>query len=108
MFFAFLTFFYSRKKRIKRNYNRKLFKKRAKRKRSWKKLGVLHITFKRRNVFFNLSTQFFQTLFLTTVRKQGFLGRRRQEYISIYSTMRIVKRKFKRYKLKKLSVIYNG
>ena len=48
----------------------------------------LYITFKKRNAFFNLSLSGGQTIKLTTLRKEGYVGRRRLEYTSLFSVMR--------------------
>lgn len=105
-YFTLIRFYRGRRARLKRHYKNRLFKK--KRRKTKNSLGVLHVSFKKRNVFFNLSNQFFKTLYLTTLRKQGFLGRRRQEYLSIWSTVQMIKQKIKRFKLQTLALVYTG
>lgn len=105
MYTKFKSYIFFRLKRLNRKIKALVKRKKIKK---VKNFGILHITFKKRNIFFNLSSFKSKTLFLTTVRKEGFIGRRRREYISIYSTIRIIKKKFKRYKLKKLAVLYSG
>jgi hypothetical protein len=72
------------------------------------KRGFLYVTFARRNTFFNLADHTHKTKQLTTVRREGFLGRRRADYTSIFSTARIVKQKFKYLNFSRISVIYKG
>lgn len=72
------------------------------------KKGFLYVTFARRNTFFNLADHKSRTLYLTTVRREGFLGRRRSAYTSIFSTSRIVKQKIKLLKLSSIAVVYKG
>ena len=72
------------------------------------KKGFLYVTFARRNTFFNLADYKSRTLYLTTVRREGFLGRRRSAYTSIFSTSRIVKQRIKLLKLSSIAVVYKG
>ena len=85
------------KKRIKKKSKKKL-----------KNLGLLYVTFSKRNTFFNLTDSYSKTLNLITVRREGFLGRRRTEYTSIFSTSRSIKQKFKPFKLDSIALIYKG
>ena len=70
--------------------------------------GKLHITFTKRNMFLNLTTFHNKSLLVTTLRKLGFLGRRRREYLSVYSAVRLVKQNLRKYKIQKLAIIYKG
>lgn len=88
----------------KKNYKSKLIKKELKH----KDLGILHITFTKRNAFINLSTHNYNTILLTTLRREGFLGRRRQEYVSLFTTIRVVKKKLSKFKFKRLALVYSG
>jgi hypothetical protein len=85
---------------------RKLNKKYLRRK--YKKKGYLHITFSRRNMFINLALNKKKTLFVNTLRRLGFLGRRRREYTSIFGAIRIIRKNIKKYKIKRLVLIYRG
>ena len=82
-------------------------RKQRKRKRNTK-LSYLAITFSKRNMFLNLSNHKRNTILLTTIRKEGFFGRRRTEYTSIFSTVRTVKQSFRKHKIRKLALIYKG
>jgi len=73
-----------------------------------KKHGLLYVTFSKRNTFFNLTDSKSRTLNLVTVRREGFLGRRRTEYTSVFSTSRIIKQKFKAFKLDNIALVYKG
>jgi ribosomal protein S11 len=68
----------------------------------------LNITFRKKNIFFNLTTPNGNSTYITTTRRQGYKGRRLVEYSSIYSTSRLVRNIIKRYKKKKLAIFYNG
>jgi hypothetical protein len=70
--------------------------------------GILYVTFSKRNMFLNLSTFDNKSLLLTTLRKEGFSGRRRKEYISIFTVVRIIKQNLRKYKIKRLALIYRG
>jgi ribosomal protein S11 len=44
----------------------------------------------------------------TTLRKEGFFGRRRQQYVSIYDTIRFIKRLMRKVEINTIGLIYNG
>jgi ribosomal protein S11 len=72
---------------------------------------LLNITFKKRNTFFNVSQNFGKTIYLTSVRKEGYVGRKRTQYNSIFSVMRLVRKVIVNYFIVKdstLSIIYKG
>ena len=52
----------------------------------------LKITFRRRNTFFVIVDPQGKVLKTTTVRREGFFGRRRKEYLSLYTTIKEVKK----------------
>jgi len=70
--------------------------------------GILSVTFSKRNMFLNLATNKHKSLLVTTLRRLGFLGRRRKEYLSIFSAVNVVKQTLRKYRIKCLSIIYNG
>jgi ribosomal protein S11 len=70
--------------------------------------GKLSITFSKRNMFINLSTSKNKTLFVTTLRSLGYRGRRRYEYLSFFSCIRIVKARLKRYNMGRVMIVYRG
>jgi ribosomal protein S11 len=72
---------------------------------------LLNITFKKRNTFFNVSQNFGKTIYLTSVRKEGYVGRKRTQYNSIFSVMRLVRKVIVNYFIIKdstLAIIYKG
>jgi hypothetical protein len=76
-----------------------------------KKNILLNITFKKRNTFFNLSKSFGKTVYLTSVRKEGYVGRKRTQYNSIFSVTRLVRKMILDFfiiKKSNLIVIYKG
>ena len=94
-------------KKKKKLYNSRLLS-RLKKKKMLLNTGKLRITFTKRNMFLNLATFSNKSLLVTTLRKLGFLGRRRREYLSIYSAVRLVKQNLRKYKIQKLAIIYKG
>jgi ribosomal protein S11 len=70
--------------------------------------GILSITFTKRNMFLNLANYNNKSLLVTSLRKLGFLGRRRREYTSILTATRLVKQTFRKYRIRFLIVIYKG
>ena len=52
----------------------------------------LKITFRRRNTFFVIVDSKGHVLRTTTVRREGFFGRRRKEYLSLHTTIKEVKK----------------
>lgn len=52
----------------------------------------LKITFRRRNTFFVIVDSRGHVLRTTTVRREGFFGRRRKEYLSLHTTIKEVKK----------------
>ena len=86
---------------------RKSFKKNKKTLRAYKK-GLLYITFKKKNIFFNISATKDKSLYITTLRRLGFLGRKRREYTSIWSAVRTIRQYIRRYKFQRIAVIYKG
>jgi ribosomal protein S11 len=70
--------------------------------------GLLSVTFTKRNMFLNLSDYKNKNLLVTSLRKLGFSGRRRKEYASIYSATTTIKKVLRKYKIKKLAIIYKG
>jgi ribosomal protein S11 len=70
--------------------------------------GILSITFTKRNMFLNLSSYKNKNLLVTSLRKLGFSGRRRKEYASIYSATTTIKQLLRKYKIKRLAVVYKG
>lgn len=72
---------------------------------------LLNITFKKRNTFFNISKSFGKTVYLTSVRKEGYVGRKRTQYNSIFSVMRLVRKiilDFFIIKESNLAIVYKG
>lgn len=72
---------------------------------------ILNVTFKKKNTFFNVSDFFGKTIFCTSIRKEGYIGRKRVEYNSIFSVTRLVREIILNYfevKNHSLSVIYKG
>jgi hypothetical protein len=59
-------------------------------------------------MFLNISDFKNTCLMVTTLRRLGYIGRRRQEYTSIFSAIRSIKKKLFLYKLKRIAIIYNG
>jgi hypothetical protein len=71
----------------------------------------LNITFKKKNTFFNVSQNFGNTVYLTSVRKEGYIGRKRTQYNSIFSVMRVVRKVIVNYFIRgdsTLTIIYKG
>ena len=89
------------KSRLRVSYNLKYFKHNL-------LSGSLHVTFKKRNTFFLLRDFKNRTLYLTTVRKEGYLGRRRKEYVSIFTVAKQIKPLIYKYKLNKISLLFSG
>jgi ribosomal protein S11 len=87
--------------RLRIEYNLKYFKHNV-------LSGSLHVTFKKRNTFFLLRDYKNKTLYLTTVRKEGYLGRRRKEYVSIFTVAKQIKPLIYKYKLNKISLLFSG
>jgi len=90
---------------IKNNYfvKSKNFNKIKKRSETFR----LYVTFKKRNIFFNITTHTGNSLYTTTTRRQGYSGRRRMEYSSVFSSARVVKTILNKY-TKKIALIYSG
>ena len=59
-------------------------------------------------MFLVLSKQDNILLHSTTLRKEGFLGRRRQQYVSVYDTVRVIKKIMRKFKISYICLIYNG
>jgi excinuclease UvrABC ATPase subunit len=57
---------------------------------------------------FNLTDPIGNTLYMTTTRRQGYLGRRRVEYASVFSTTRTIKNIITKYKKNNLIILYKG
>lgn len=72
------------------------------------KKGLFHITFSRRNMFLVIAKLNNTIKVSTTLRKEGFFGRRRQQYVSIYDTIRFIKRLMRKVHINTIGLIYNG
>jgi len=109
-FFLSLRFFSSdwRVWRFFLRKRRNALKKQKKTVRPYKK-GILFITFKKKNIFFNIASNKSKSLHITTLRRLGFLGRKRREYLSIWSAIRSIKKIVRvNYKIRRLALVYKG
>lgn len=71
-----------------------------------KKLCKLKVTYRRRNTFFVITDHLGFILDTTTIRRQGFYGRRRRQYTAMQGTLRSIKKKLKMFFIKNLEVTF--
>lgn len=72
-----------------------------------KKLSFkLKVTYRRRNTFFVITDHLGFIVDTTTIRRQGFYGRRRRQYTAMQGTLRSIKKKLKMFFIKNLEVTF--
>lgn len=73
-----------------------------------KKKVNLFINLKKRNIIFNLTNIAGDSFFMTTLRREGYTGRRQLEYTSVESTALIIKSVLENLKITRIGLYYNG
>ena len=68
----------------------------------------LKISFGRRNTFFSILSPNNEIIEYTTIRRQGFYGRTRKSFIALQSTLRKIKERLKKLKIKNLETFFIG
>jgi hypothetical protein len=66
----------------------------------------LKVTYRRRNTFFVLTDNLDNVMSTTTIRREGFYGRRRRQYTAMQGTLRSIKKKLKMFFIKNLEVTF--
>lgn len=82
-----------------------------KKKKKIKHLLLLNVTFGKRNTFFNVSSGMGKTLYLTTVSREGYVGRKKAAYTSLFGVTSLVKKIISNFYINKycdLCIVYKG
>ena len=76
-----------------------------------KKQLFLNVTFGKKNTFFNISSPQGKTIYLTTLVREGYIGRKRVAYTSIFSVASLVNKLMSNFFINKycdVCIIYKG
>jgi hypothetical protein len=71
----------------------------------------LNVTFAKKNTFFNVSSPKGKTVHVTTVMRQGYLGKKRKSYTSIFSVALVINKLISNFYINKwcnICIIYKG
>jgi hypothetical protein len=71
----------------------------------------LNVTFAKKNTFFNVSSPKGKTVYLTTVVREGYIGKKRKAYTSIFSVASLINKLISNFYIKKycnVCIIYKG
>jgi hypothetical protein len=94
-----------------KNKNKFLVINRSLKIKNVKELVLLNVTFSKKNTFFNVSKSQGKTMYLTTVNREGYVGRKRVAYTSIFSVASLIKKVISSFYANKycdICIVYKG
>lgn len=109
--------FFSRKEKFRMVYltkqNRVIFVRQAFIKKNFlkRKQVYVNVTFAKKNTFFNIASPKGKTVHLTTVIREGYIGKKRNAYISIFGVASVINKLISNFYIQKycsICIIYKG